>query len=105
MVRQIVIEAETPGDSRTMFRLRIDASLIADDLTSVQAHIPVGEIFERIAMPKPSEQTLSATESEASTQAPADAPAPRRWSGWRKAVLGKLLAADNLAKAETREAC
>ena len=25
MVRQIVIEAETPGDSRTMFRLRIDA--------------------------------------------------------------------------------
>jgi hypothetical protein len=27
MVRQIVIEPETPGDSRTMFRLRIDASL------------------------------------------------------------------------------
>jgi hypothetical protein len=86
MVRQIVIEAETPGDSRTMFRLRIDASLIADDLTSVQAHILVGEIFERIAMPKPSEQTLSATESEALTQARADTPAPRRWPDWQKAA-------------------
>jgi hypothetical protein len=86
MVRRIVIEAETPGDSRTMFRLRIDASLIADDLTSVQAHILVGEIFERIAMPKPSEQTLSATESEALTQARADTPAPRRWPDWQKAA-------------------
>ena len=33
MVRQIVIEFETPGDSRTMFRLRIDDNAIADDLT------------------------------------------------------------------------
>jgi hypothetical protein len=59
MVRQIVIEAETPGDSRTMFRLRIDSSLIAEDLTAVQAHILVGEILERIAVPKPSERALA----------------------------------------------
>jgi len=52
MVRQIVIELETPGDSRTMFRLRIDKNLIADGLTAVQAHILVGEILERIALPK-----------------------------------------------------
>ena len=52
MVRQIVIELETPGDSRTMFRLRIDENLIADGLTAVQAHILVGEILERIALPK-----------------------------------------------------
>src|SRR5208283_1955941 len=38
MVRQIVIELETPGDSRTMFRLRIDENLIADGLTAAQAH-------------------------------------------------------------------
>ena len=53
MVRQIVIEAETPGDSRTMFRLCIDASSIAEGLTAVQAHVLLGEILERIAVPKP----------------------------------------------------
>jgi hypothetical protein len=53
VVRQIIIEAETPGDSRTMFRLRIDKSIIAEGLTAVQAHILVGEILERIAVPKP----------------------------------------------------
>ncbi len=52
MVGRIVIEAETPGDSRTMFRLRIDASAIAEGLTAVQAHVLVGEILERIAVPK-----------------------------------------------------
>ena len=52
-MRQVVIEAETPGDSRTMFRLRIDKNLIAEGLTAVQAHILVGEILERIALPKP----------------------------------------------------
>ena len=31
LVRQIIIEAEAPGDSRTMFRLRIDAKLIAEN--------------------------------------------------------------------------
>jgi hypothetical protein len=53
MLRQIVIEAETPGDSRTMFRLRIDANFIAEDLTAAQAHLLVGEILERLALPKP----------------------------------------------------
>ena len=53
MLRQIVVEAETPGDSRTMFRLRIDANLIAEDLTTAQAHLLVGEILGRIALPKP----------------------------------------------------
>ncbi len=52
MVRQIVIELETPGDSRTMFRLRIDKNAIAEGLTAAQAHILVGEILERIALPK-----------------------------------------------------
>jgi hypothetical protein len=55
LVRQIVIEAETPGDSRTMFRLRIDAKPIAEGLTAVQAHILVAEILERIVLPKPAE--------------------------------------------------
>jgi hypothetical protein len=52
MLSQIVIEAETPGDLRTMFRLRINASVIAEDLTEVQAELLVGEILERIALPR-----------------------------------------------------
>jgi hypothetical protein len=53
MVKQIVIEAETPGDSRTMFRVRIDTNVIARTLAAVQAHLVVGEILDRIALPKP----------------------------------------------------
>jgi len=74
MVRQIVIEAETPGDSRTMFRLRIDASAIAEGLTAVQAHVLVGEILERIAVPQ------SPSEPATDTAPPDAAPTPRRWS-------------------------
>ena len=59
MVRRIVIELETPGDSRTMFRLRIDDNAIADDLTAVQAHLLIGEIFERITLPKLSERAAA----------------------------------------------
>ena len=73
MVRQIVIEAETPGDSRTMFRLRIDASSIAEGLTAVQAHVLVGEILERIALPKSPGEHAAASASEAAST-------PRRWS-------------------------
>jgi hypothetical protein len=71
MVRQIVIEPETPGDSRTMFRLRIDASLIADDLTAVQAHVLAGEILERITLSKSSEGASPIADSDAAMIAPA----------------------------------
>lgn len=47
-MRQIVIEAETPDNSRTMFRLRLDESVTAEGLTSAQAQIAVGEILEEI---------------------------------------------------------
>lgn len=66
MVREIVIEAETPGNSRTMFRLRIDANSIAEGLTAVQAHVLVGEILERIAVPKsPGERQAAVSEASA----------------------------------------
>ncbi len=64
MVRQIAIELETPGDSRTMFRLRIDGTPIADNLTAAKAHVLVGEILERITLPKSSEGAPLATESD-----------------------------------------
>jgi hypothetical protein len=74
MVRQIAIELETPGDSRTMFRLRIDASLIAEDLTAAQAHVLIGEILERITLPKSSAGASPTTESDATMRAPAPSP-------------------------------
>ena len=70
MLRQIVVEAETPGDSRTMFRLRIDANLIAEDLTTAQAHLLVGEILERIALPKPLSRLPGDTPSSPQAIAP-----------------------------------
>ena len=47
-MRQIVVEAETPDDPRSLFRLRVDQTLIAEGLTSAQAQIAVGEILEEI---------------------------------------------------------
>ncbi len=69
MLRQIVVEAETIGDSRTMFRLRIDAKVIAEGLTAAQAHLLVGEILDRFTLPK--------HDDRASTR-----PAPSRWKGF-----------------------
>ena len=37
MVQQIVIEAEPPGGAQSMFRLSIDANLIAKGVTVAQA--------------------------------------------------------------------
>lgn len=48
----IVVQAETPGDSRTMFRVLVNDKIVAEDLTAVQAHLIVGECLERIALPK-----------------------------------------------------
>jgi hypothetical protein len=50
-MRQIVVEAETPDDSRTMFRLRVDEALVADGLTAVQAHA-VKRFRIRLKVPK-----------------------------------------------------
>lgn len=71
MVWQIVIEAETPGDSRTAFRLPIDASSIAQDLSAVQAHtLPVKSSSE---LPGQSKRTGR------SSPLPASQPSPCTW--------------------------
>jgi hypothetical protein len=49
---RIAIEPEALGDSRTMFRVLIDEKIIAEGLTSAQAHLLVGDILERLALPK-----------------------------------------------------
>jgi hypothetical protein len=47
----IAVEAETTGDSRTMFRLRINGRLVGENLTAAQTHLLVGNVLERIALP------------------------------------------------------
>ena len=59
-MRQILIEAETPNDSRTMFRLRMDDNLVLEGFTAVQAHILVGEILDRVTLRRPAD-TLRTT--------------------------------------------
>ena len=47
-VERIVIELEIPGDSRSLFRLRLDNKVVGENLTAVQTHLLVGKILGRI---------------------------------------------------------
>ena len=51
-IERIVIAFETPGDSRSMFRLLLDEAIVGENLTSAQAHLLVGEILDRITLPR-----------------------------------------------------
>ena len=52
----ISVEAELAGDSRTMFRLRINGTVVGERLTAAQAHLLVGDALERIVLPTPPSQ-------------------------------------------------
>ena len=56
MIERIVIETETPGDSRTMFRVLMDRLVIGENLTAAQAHLIVGEVLDRITVPRPAKK-------------------------------------------------
>jgi hypothetical protein len=47
----IAIEPESPGDSATLFRLRIDQRVVGEELTAAQTHLLIGEILGRIVLP------------------------------------------------------
>jgi len=51
MIREIVIEAEPADDAQSMFRLSIDANLIAKGVTAGEAYFLVGEVLRRIGFP------------------------------------------------------
>jgi hypothetical protein len=55
MVQRIVIEAEPPGGDPSMFRLSIDANLIAKGVTVAQAYYLVGEVLGRLGLPEHAE--------------------------------------------------
>jgi hypothetical protein len=48
MLREIVVEEETPGDFQTTFRLRVDGNIIATNVTELETQFIVSEILERI---------------------------------------------------------
>jgi hypothetical protein len=66
MIRQIVIEAELPDDAQSMFRLSINANLIAKGVTAAQAHYLVGEVLRRIWFPERAETVTFDADGDAS---------------------------------------
>jgi hypothetical protein len=48
MLREIVVEEEIPGDLHTTFRLRVDGSVIAENVTELESQFLVSEMLERI---------------------------------------------------------
>ncbi len=48
MLGRILVEAETPDDPATMFRLRVAGTVIARGVTEAQAQLLIAEILERI---------------------------------------------------------
>jgi hypothetical protein len=50
---KITIETETPNDSATMFRVKIDDKTVGQNLTAVQTHLVVYEIMVRIVVTRP----------------------------------------------------
>jgi hypothetical protein len=48
---RIIIETETPDESR-MFRVLLDAKVVGEGLTAVQAQLVAGEIIERLVLPR-----------------------------------------------------
>jgi hypothetical protein len=49
---RIVIEPETPGDSGSLFRLLVGEKVIAEGMTAAQTHILIGDILEKMTLPK-----------------------------------------------------
>jgi hypothetical protein len=62
MVQRIVIEAEPPGGAQSMFRLSIDANLIAKGVTMAQAYYLVGEVLGRLGLPERDESVACDTD-------------------------------------------
>jgi hypothetical protein len=53
MFERIVIEAETSGDSRILFRLQVDGHLIGKGLTVPQVQLLLREVLNRINPRRP----------------------------------------------------
>jgi hypothetical protein len=48
---KVTFEAQSPGDSSSLFRLLIDDKIVGEDLTAAQLHILIGEILRLVTLP------------------------------------------------------
>jgi hypothetical protein len=55
-MRAVTIEAESPDDPNSLFRVQVDGELVGETLTAAQAHILLGEILEKAVLPVGSNQ-------------------------------------------------
>jgi hypothetical protein len=53
---RIVIKREIPGDTRSLFRLRLDNKVVGENLTPLQTHLLVGEILDQITLSRPTKR-------------------------------------------------
>jgi hypothetical protein len=53
MFERIVIEANTSGDSRSLFRLLVDGHLIGEGLTGAQVRLLLREVLDRFNPGRP----------------------------------------------------
>jgi hypothetical protein len=55
MIQKIMIEMESADDFQPLFRLSVNANLIAKGVTASQAYYLVGEVLGRIGLPERAE--------------------------------------------------
>jgi hypothetical protein len=48
---KLLLEAEDQGSHRSLLRISLNGRAIANGLTTAQAHLLIGEILERFALP------------------------------------------------------
>jgi len=54
---KITIEAETPNDSGSLFRVFVGAKTLGEGLTAAQTHVLIGEVLEQFAFPAKAKAT------------------------------------------------
>ena len=75
MLREIVIEEETPSEFRTTFRLRVDGNVIAENVAELESQFLVSEMLERI----PSLRVATSADAEQPESDGAAWPLGGRW--------------------------
>jgi hypothetical protein len=61
---QLLLEAEDPKNSRSLFRVTLNGKVIASGLTAAQSHLIVGEALEAFVMPGAGRRRVGATKPE-----------------------------------------
>src|ERR1700685_2562246 len=89
----IAIELEAAGDSRSTFRLRIDSTVVGENLTAAQAQLIIGDILHRIALPNKDRASRREISAEEEGEKPRGKSGPTAWRdrlSMMSATLGQL---------------